>query len=66
MPVTYDDAVRIVREEYGKVDFPHVWKLLQDGEAILLNSGAKLYKRKKRYFIGGYAANDSDVRCYAA
>lgn len=63
-PVSYDRARRIVRGEYGRLDFPHVWQLLQAGESILLDSGAKLFKRKNRYFVGGYAADGSDVIRY--
>jgi len=43
------------------------WQMLNQGETLLLKSGAKLFKRlgkKPEWWIGGYAWNGSDVDCY--
>jgi hypothetical protein len=56
--ITYRIAAIICRHERCS------WSLLQQGESLLLASGAKLYKRGRYYWIGGDSANGRDVEIY--
>lgn len=40
------------------------WDLLQAGESLLLRTGAKLWKRMRRYWVGGYTPDGRDIKPY--
>ena len=62
--ISYDKARWVVCHCYGINSLKDMWKLVQSGQAILLETGAKLVRTNKQYYLCGYAANGSDVEFY--